>query len=92
MIGIPEDKIVWRDGGVEHRLRKVETRLTGLAVGATGGGGAGGSSPGIPGQPQNLEIASQTVVQDHIGQTWIAVTLSWDGVAELWEVAWGEAM
>ena len=45
MTGIPEDVIVWRDGGIEHRLRRLETLVQRPSGGATVVSGA--SSPSV---------------------------------------------
>lgn len=90
-MSVSERQIVWVKGGLEERVRRLETRLAKGDPSARTGGGTG-LSPGVPGKPSGLEVIDQIVVQDHLGQTLVAVTLSWEGEAELWEIAWGEAV
>lgn len=90
-MSVHEDQIVWREDGIAYRVRVLETRLTSEG-GRTGSPGGGTSAPGVPGKPTNVAVTAQSVVQDHLGQTLIAVTVSWDGAADLWEIAWGEAV
>lgn len=89
--GISEERIVWSHDGLAYRVRVLETRLSPAVAGVSTGGGCG-RVPGVPGRPTDLEVTAQQVVQDHLGQTLIAVTITWDGEANLWEVVWGEAV
>jgi len=82
---IPEDRIIWRPGGLSERVRKLETRS--MVSSGTGPGGASGVAPGVPAKPTDLTIISQELVTDASGTAYVEVVLTWESAALGYEIA-----
>jgi hypothetical protein len=83
---LPERKIIWEENGILQRLQKVETQIQ-LAQVDNVSGGSGESDARLPEAPVNLGVLGQTLVEDSHGQFWVEVEISWNGLADVFEVA-----
>jgi hypothetical protein len=88
--GVPEEKIIWKDGGHEQRLEALESRTSAIAgtagVGGTGGGGGGGGV-NFPSTPWNISLSEEILVEDENGEKHVEIRLSWEGAGDMFEVA-----
>ena len=87
MAGTPEEKIVWAEGGLLQRVADLESEVKLVGNADTTGGGGGTPTPSVPGIPTNLAVDSQTIFVDDDGNHPVAVKLTWDGDATMYEIA-----
>jgi hypothetical protein len=90
-MGIPESNIVWEEGGLADRVRRLETRFAAPGTEVTGGpqGGGGGGNP-LPGTPTNLRVLGRRIVEDASGHHYYLTTLTWNGSGPLFELQYGQ--